>query len=355
MATIYGYLDGDGYQVEQLDDDVTEAACTELKEAMDGLGTNEAAIISVLCRFSNAQRRQLEPRYKQMWGKGLLDELKDELGGNFEAAVVCMMTEPSLYDAQQLRAAIKGAGTDEATLIEILCARDNDEIEAIKAAYATLDDDAGYDLEKDIEDDCSGYFRRLLVSLVNAAREDEPARVWRWVDELSDEDEAQAVADVEALLAAGPDQLGTDESEIARVLCTRSPLQLRRTFELYKEMDGEGKEIEQALAAELSGALEDGFISLVTYIRSPTLYFAKKIKAAIEGVGTNDESLIRIVIGRSEKDLAHIKHSYLTMTMGEDGEEGETLQKAIKNDCSGDYKRLLIRVQQGDDDDYEEE
>ena len=46
------------------------------------------------------------------------------------------LLEPRIkYDAMCLRTAMKGAGTDEATLIDILCSRTNAEIQQIKAAY----------------------------------------------------------------------------------------------------------------------------------------------------------------------------------------------------------------------------
>lgn len=59
-----------------------------------------------------------------------------------------------------------GVGTDEAPLIEILCTRESDEIEAIKKAYK---EDYKRDLEKDIISETSGHFKRLLVSMLSVS------------------------------------------------------------------------------------------------------------------------------------------------------------------------------------------
>ena len=65
----------------------------------------------------------------------MIKELKSELSGNLEECILALLEPKALYDAKSLRRAMKGAGTDEGCLIEILCTRTNAETRDIKEAY----------------------------------------------------------------------------------------------------------------------------------------------------------------------------------------------------------------------------
>ena len=69
-----------------------------------------------------------------LW-QDLINDLKSELSGNLEDCLLALFEPKSLYDAKCLRRAMRGAGTDESCLIEILCTRTNVEIGEIKASY----------------------------------------------------------------------------------------------------------------------------------------------------------------------------------------------------------------------------
>lgn len=65
----------------------------------------------------------------------LVDDLKGELGGNFEDVIVALTLPPDEYLCKQLHECMDGAGTDEETLIEIICARNNSEIQDLVDTY----------------------------------------------------------------------------------------------------------------------------------------------------------------------------------------------------------------------------
>ena len=293
-----------------------------LRKAMKGMGTDENAITSVLACRSNSQRQQIKVKFAAMFGKELKKELKSELSGNYEAAVLELLMEPAEYDAYQCHSAISGLGTDESCLIEILCSRSNGEIHALREAYKKYHKK---DLVKDIRDDTSGHLRRLLVSLVQGERPE---------DEVLDQEKARK--DALALFVAGEAKLGTDESRFNVVLASRSIPQLLLTFDEYEKVS-ENKTIEKAISSEMSGDLKEGMLSVVKCARNKSAYFAERLYQSMKGLGTNDRTLIRIMVSRCEVDMVQIKQEFQRAY-------GKTLDSFIKDDCSGDYKRLLMQL-----------
>jgi len=299
-----------------------EAACKELQAAMKGMGTNEAAVIKVLVAHNNAQRQEIKALYKTLFGKDLNAELKSELGGKLEDAVLALMTPTVQFLAEELRRAMKGAGTDETALIEIMC-RSNAEIRQIRAVYEQQLY-KGRSLEKDLTSETSGHFKRLLVSQCNASRDENP-----------NVDQALAEKDAKAIWDAGEKKLGTDESVFNQVLCTRSYPQLKATFEKYRTLTGKG--ILDTISREMSGPLADGYSAIVNFCWDQKWFFAERLYKSMKGAGTDDRTLIRLIVTRSEIDLAEVSKSFHKQYT-------KYLSDFIKGDCSGDYGRLLLAV-----------
>lgn len=298
-----------------------EADCELLRKAMRGAGTDEAALIDILVKRSNAQRVEIRKRYKTMFGKDLMNDLKSELSGNLEDCLLALMEPSSLYDAKCLRRAMRGAGTDEEALIDILCTRSNKEIAEIKSSYTEY---YKRDLEKDCVSETSGHFKRLLVSMCQGNR-----------DETNTVDMAKATKEAQDLFQAGEKKWGTDESRFNVVLASRSFPQLRATFDEYVKIAQ--RDILNSIDREMSGDLKAGFKCIVLCSRNPAEYFADRLWKSMKGAGTDDATLIRCVVSRSERDLVEIKQTFLQ-------KYHKTLFKMIEGDCSGDYKKLLLAV-----------
>ncbi|KAM9329722.1 annexin A5 [Gastrophryne carolinensis] len=301
-----------------------DAEC--LRKAMKGLGTDEDAIMKILTARSNAQRQQINIAFKTLFGRDLISDLKSELTGKLEKVIVALMTPAHLYDAQELRSAMKGAGTAENVLIEIIASRSTAEIHNIKKVFK---EEYGCDLEDSITGDTSGYFQRMLVVLVQGNRDPD--------SKVSD---ALVEQDAQDLFKAGELKWGTDEEKFITILGTRSRAHLNKVFDQYMTISG--YQIEESIGRETSGNLQRLLLAVVTTIRSVPRYFAETLHQAMKGAGTDDDTLIRVMASRSEIDMLDIRKEYRT-------HYGRSLLQAIKGDTSGDYRNALLLLCGGDD------
>lgn len=297
-----------------------------IRKAIRGIGTDEKALISILTERSNAQRQLIAKEYRATYEQELKDDLKGDLSGHFEHIMVALVTAPALFDAKQLKKSMKGTGTDEDTLIEILTTRTSRQMKEITQAYYTVYKKS---LGDDISSETSGDFRKALLTLADGRR-DESLKV----------DEHLAKKDAQVLYNAGENKWGTDEDKFTEILCLRSFPQLKLTFDEYRNISQ--KDIEDSIKGELSGHFEDLLLAIVHCTRNTPAFLAGRLYQSLKGAGTDEFTLNRIMVSRSETDLLDIRHEFKK-------NYGYSLYSAIQSDTSGDYRAVLLKICGGDD------
>uniref|UniRef100_A0A8C3MF36 Annexin n=3 Tax=Passeriformes TaxID=9126 RepID=A0A8C3MF36_GEOPR len=298
-----------------------------LRKAMKGLGTDEETVLTILTTRNNAQRQEIASAFKTLFGRDLVDDLKSELTGKFETLMVSLMRPAYIFDAHALKHAIKGAGTNEKVLTEILASRTPAEVQNIKQVYQQ---EYEADLEDKITGETSGHFQRLLVVLLQGNRDPDVGV-----------DEALVEQDAQVLFRAGELKWGTDEEKFITILGTRSVSHLRRVFDKYMTISG--FQIEETIDRETSGDLEKLLLAVVKCIRSVPAYFAETLYYSMKGAGTDDDTLIRVMVSRSEVDLLDIRQEFRKNF-------AKSLYQMIQKDTSGDYRKALLLLCGGDDD-----
>ncbi|KAK2727932.1 hypothetical protein QYM36_008415, partial [Artemia franciscana] len=272
--------------------------CEKLKKAMKGFGCDEKSITSILSSRSNSQRVMIAATYKSLFGKELVKELKGELSGNYEDLVVALMTPLPEYLATELNKAMKGGGTEEAVLIEILCPADELELQDIKEAYQNK---FGRSLEEAIKKETSGSFCSILISILQCNRSK---------NEMATDEQAKQAA--EQLYKAGEAKWGTEESTFIRFFANESYAGIRKTDEHY--MKKTGHSLEKAIKKEFSGSLRKALKAILLVAHNKHSYFAHRIFKSVKGMGTKEKQLMRIIVTRCEIDLGNIKEQFRSKT-----------------------------------------
>ena len=138
-------------------------------------------------------------------------------------------------DCRALRAAMKGIGTDEAAIINILTSRPNAHRYMLKHRYKAL---LGRDLIKDLKDELSGHFEDVCIALLESPYELDCRSLY----------EAMA-------------RIGTNEATLIEIIATRPTHQLYQDKILFQQMYG--KDLVRYVESETSGHFRKVLVAML--------------------------------------------------------------------------------------------
>ncbi|XP_077924374.1 annexin A10 [Halichoerus grypus] len=296
--------------------------------ALQGFGCDKDMLINILTQRSNAQRLMIAEAYQSMYGRDLIGDLKEKLSDHFKDVMVGLMYPPPSYDAHELWHAMKGAGTEENCLIDILASRTNGEIFQMREAYCLQ---YSSNLQEDIYSETSGHFRDTLMNLVQGTREEGYT------------DPALAAQDAMVLWEACQQKTGEHKTMLQMILCNKSYQQLWLVFQEFQNISGQ--DMVDAINECYDGYFQELLVAIVLCVRDKPAYFAYRLYSAIHDFGFHNKTVIRILIARSEIDLMTIRKRYKERY-------GKSLFHDIKNFASGHYEKALLAICAGDAEDY---
>uniref|UniRef100_A0A669F7G9 Annexin n=1 Tax=Oreochromis niloticus TaxID=8128 RepID=A0A669F7G9_ORENI len=254
-----------------------------LKKAIEGLGTNEKIVIEILTTRSSAQRQLICKAYEKATSRTLVKDLKGDTSGDFEELLVALITPPAEYDCHEVMRAMKVTFLNEFCLEHHL-------------SYLTSPE-TKKQLTAALESEVSGDYSKALLLLALGKR-----------DESTTVDVNKAREDAKALYNAGEKKWGTDEAKFIEILCKKSIPHLRQTLIEYKNISG--KTLQQSIEGEMSGDLENLLVAVVKCVKSVPGYFAELLHESMKGGGTDESTLNRIMVSRSEIDLLDIRAEF---------------------------------------------
>lgn len=281
----------------------------------------EDEFIKFICNKTNAQRQGIKKQFLKQFGKELSDYITKKLTGNYKDCVIALFDSPIEYYAKQINKSVKGLGTDDDALIELVATRPPWQFEAIRQTYKQIIEK---DLIKDVEGDTSGAYRNLLVALLQGGRSENPYP-----------NEKQCIKIAEELFESGENKRGTDNEVFVKHFSMRSPAELAMIAYFYEL--NHGNSLVNAIEKEFSGDMKKLLTTIYNALINQAEYFARRVNKAVKGMGTKNNLLIRVLVSRSEIDMPQIRAYYKKIF-------NKDMVEDIKDDTSGDYQLLLEQL-----------
>ncbi|KAM6959496.1 annexin A2 [Aplochiton taeniatus] len=287
-----------------------EKDAEEIKTALEKKDT--ITLVRILTNRSNAQRQAVSQAYQSLTKKDLVSGTKKAVSGELGNLLLALLMTPLQFEAYRFRQAMEGIGTDEETLMELLCTQSTQQLNQISDAYKEL---YKRDLEKDLKGETSGDFLKLIVALLKR-----------------EESVGSVLKDIEALSESIHKKL--DAATWISILTSRDSVHLNKVLsglEMEKKQS-----VDEALETWFKGDICMGLRTLVRCIQNPYLYLAQRLQ-------TMKASIVQgVMVSHCEEDLLFVRAAYLRQT-------GTSLYTALQTPFKGEHLQALLAICRAED------
>jgi len=294
-----------------------------LNDAMNGWGTDENTLLTLVCTMPERLRNSIFKLTWEMYQKNLLDRIKAECSGNFKKVMVYQSMSPEDCRAQVLYDAMNGMGTDEAQLIRVIGQCDIGERKNIIKAYERM---FQRDLIEHVRSETGGRweadFSHSLIAMLEA--EIEPFDV---------------VEDTKKIKEAF-DGWGNDKDALIRLICRKTPNQMALIRKEYADNYGNGtlNSLTERIESEISSMTHGNFKEVMLgCTRKPIDNLCENVRWCMKGFGTCDTGLITLLVHMPDFKKAALMYRYQMKF-------NRSLIDDIKSDSSEDYEKTLLAL-----------
>jgi annexin A7/11 len=289
---------------------------------MKGFGTDEKALIATMAKKDPLQMETIRTQYDQRLLRNLITDLEKETSGYFEKGLVEIARGPLVSDCYNLMEAMKGVGTKEVILDDILISRSNADINAIKEKYQQL---FRRTLEADLKSDLSAGTEQMYMMIIAARRTEDSYPV-------NHQEIEQAVTELQSGMGGFA---AKNTAQICQILTSKNDAQIKAIAQTYQQRYQ--KSLDTQIKSAFSGHMEDALRLLVARATNRAEAEAIRLEDAMAGLGTKDNLLVQRVV------RCHWNQQFMNAVTAEYKRVlKKDLVKRIEGETKGDYERLMV-------------
>jgi len=293
-----------------------------VRKAMKGFGTDEKALIAVLAKRDPIQVNTIRAQYDQRLMRNMVQDLEKETSGYFAKGLVEIARGPLVSDCYNLMEAMKGMGTKEVILDDILIGRSNADINAIKQKYQEL---FQRPLQKDLQGDLSAGTEQMYDMIISARRAEDSYPV-------NPQEIEQAVTDLQAGMGGFASK---NVPQVCQILTSKNDAQLKAMANSYQQRFH--KSLDSVIKSAFSGHMEDALRLLIHRATNRPEAEAVRLEESMAGLGTKDDILVqRVVRCHWDKNFMNAVSNAYKQVYKKD------LVKRIEGETRGDYEKLMV-------------